>query len=44
MYEEIVNLIARFLGLCGAAVILYGGMQAVVHLMGKRDMEAKPEL
>jgi uncharacterized membrane protein len=35
MYEEIVNLVARFLGLCGAAVILYGGVQAVAQLLEK---------
>ncbi len=25
MYEEIINLVAGFLGVCGRAVILYGG-------------------
>jgi hypothetical protein len=38
MCEVIVNLVARFLGVCGvcgAAVILYGGVLAAVQLPEK---------
>lgn len=39
MYEETVNLVARFLGTCGAAIILYGGLLAVVQILEKEILK-----
>ncbi len=39
MYEEIVNLVARFLGICGAAVVLYGGLLAITQILEKEVLK-----
>lgn len=35
MYIEAVNLVARFLGICGVSIVLYGGLKSILFILEK---------